>query len=150
MVHTPITVDAAPFRPRAQAAKLANAFNFIMSLPEAFNTVIGDNAIRLSGGQMQRIAIARAFLTKPSILLLDEYSSALDTQSEMEVPPAASLRHLRPLTAMLGGQACGATCWNLDPDGVVAAGRPGGGGSSQRSGGGGGGFEFVLCFAIIF
>ena len=70
------------------AAKLANAYNFVMSLPEGFNTVLGDSALRLSGGQMQRIAIARAFLSRPRILLLDEYSSALDTQSEVEVQQA--------------------------------------------------------------
>lgn len=71
-----------------EAAKLANAYRFIMSLPEGFNTILGDNGIRLSGGQMQRISISRAFLSRPRILLLDEYSSALDTQSEMEVQTA--------------------------------------------------------------
>eukprot|EP00667_Euglena_gracilis_P001803 EG_transcript_1803 len=71
-----------------EAAKLANAYRFIMALPEGFNTILGDNAIRLSGGQMQRISISRAFLTHPRILLLDEYSSALDTQSEVEVQTA--------------------------------------------------------------
>eukprot|EP00668_Euglena_longa_P012288 GGOE01014727.1.p1 GENE.GGOE01014727.1~~GGOE01014727.1.p1 ORF type:complete len:1016 (-),score=352.54 GGOE01014727.1:281-3259(-) len=71
-----------------EAAKLANAYRFIMALPEGFNTILGDNAIRLSGGQMQRISISRAFLSRPRILLLDEYSSALDTQSEVEVQTA--------------------------------------------------------------
>ncbi len=64
------------------AAKKANAFNFINSFPNKLNTHVGQNGILLSGGQKQRIAIARAILKNAPILLLDEATSALDSESE--------------------------------------------------------------------
>lgn len=71
-----------------QAAKQANAYDFIMSFPDQFNTLVGDRGIQLSGGQKQRIAIARAVLNNPSILILDEATSALDSESEKLVQDA--------------------------------------------------------------
>lgn len=76
----------------AEAARIANAYDFIMQSENGFNTNIGDRGGRLSGGQRQRVSIARAILKNPPILILDEATSALDTESERLVQDA--LTHL--------------------------------------------------------
>ena len=81
-------VEEATDEQIAQAAKIANAYDFIMETENGFDTNIGDRGSRLSGGQRQRVSIARAILKNPPILILDEATSALDTESERLVQDA--------------------------------------------------------------
>ncbi|MEJ6397978.1 ABCB family ABC transporter ATP-binding protein/permease [Yoonia sp. 208BN28-4] len=67
------------------AAKAAKIYDFIMSLPDGFDTTVGERGLKLSGGEKQRVGIARTLLKNPPILLLDEATSALDTETEMEI-----------------------------------------------------------------
>jgi subfamily B ATP-binding cassette protein MsbA len=81
-------VDTATKEEVIEAAKIANAYDFIMATEDGFDTNIGDRGCKLSGGERQRISIARAILKNPSILILDEATSALDTESEHLVQEA--------------------------------------------------------------
>lgn len=81
-------VDSATQEEVEQAARIANAHDFIMETEDGYNTMLGDRGSRLSGGQRQRVSIARAILKNPPILILDEATSALDTESERLVQDA--------------------------------------------------------------
>jgi subfamily B ATP-binding cassette protein MsbA len=83
-----------------RAARIANAEEFILQFPDGYDTVVGDRGIRLSGGQRQRIAIARAVYGHPEILILDEATSSLDSESEQQVQ-AAMDRVIEGITAIV-------------------------------------------------
>lgn len=81
-------VEHATMEQVTEAAKIANAHDFIMEIPDGYQSIVGDRGSKLSGGQRQRISIARAILANPPIMILDEATSALDTESEKLVQDA--------------------------------------------------------------
>src|SRR5207302_10889683 len=85
-------VPDATFDDVIAAAKAAEAHEFILALPEGYDTVVGERGLTLSGGQRQRVALARALITDPSILVLDDATSSIDSRTEEDIH--ATLRRL--------------------------------------------------------
>jgi subfamily B ATP-binding cassette protein MsbA len=83
-----------------EAAQAANAHEFIMQLPEGYDTEIGERGVKLSGGQKQRLALARAILADPSILILDEATSSVDAEAEFLIQQALE-RVLKDRTSLV-------------------------------------------------
>jgi len=104
-----------------EAAVQANANDFISAFPDGYSTVVGDRGIKLSGGQRQRIAIARAILKNPAILILDEATNSLDSESEQQVQLALDRLMLGRTTFIIAHRL--ATVRNVDKIAVIEAGR---------------------------
>ena len=104
-----------------EAAKRANIHDYVMSLPEGYDTVIGERGVRLSGGQKQRLCIARVFLKNPPILILDEATSALDTATEVLIQEALDELCVGRTTIVVAHRL--STVRNADTIAVVSDGR---------------------------
>src|SRR5690606_19768634 len=94
LFHRTLAENIAYARPGAsraeieQAARQANAHDFIVNLPKGYETLVGERGVKLSGGERQRVAIARAFLADSRVLILDEATSSLDSESEVQIQQA--------------------------------------------------------------
>jgi ATP-binding cassette subfamily B protein len=104
-----------------EAARQANADDFIRAFPEGYATVVGDRGIQLSGGQRQRVAIARAILKNPAVLILDEATSSLDSESEAQVQTALDRLMAGRTTFIIAHRL--ATVRNADRIAVIEAGQ---------------------------
>ncbi|MBQ1691863.1 MAG: ABC transporter ATP-binding protein [Erysipelotrichaceae bacterium] len=111
----------ASFEEIVEAAKKANIYDYIMSLPASFDTQIGERGVRLSGGQKQRLSIARVFLKNPSILILDEATSALDNTTEALIQEALNTLKKGRTTIVVAHRL--STIKNADQILVVANGK---------------------------
>lgn len=106
MFHRSLAENIAYARPSAstadieRAAKLANAHEFITRLPRGYTTLVGERGVKLSGGERQRVALARAFLADAPILILDEATSSLDSESEALIQEAIG-RLMKGRTAII-------------------------------------------------
>ncbi len=112
--------DASDEEVRAAAAA-ANAVSFVRALPDGWDTVVGERGLRLSGGQRQRIAIARALLKDPSVLVLDEATSSLDSESEAAIQDALERLMLGRTSLVIAHRL--STVVNADRIAVLSAGR---------------------------
>lgn len=110
-----------PLGKAIEAAKAAHAHDFVMNLPEAYDSVIGENGIKLSGGERQRIAIARALLKNPPVLILDEATSNLDSDSEKAVQAALEVLMKGRTTLVVAHRL--STIRNVDRIYVLVGGR---------------------------
>ncbi len=110
-----------PLEKVMDAARAAHAHEFVSALPEGYDTLIGENGIKLSGGERQRIAIARALLKNPPILVLDEATSNLDTDSEKAVQNALEELMKGRTTLVVAHRL--STIRNVDRIYVLVAGR---------------------------
>ena len=113
-----------------EAAKYSYAREFIEKLPKGYDTIIGENGIRLSGGEKQRLSIARAILKKSSIILLDEATSSLDAETESKIQEAISFLTKNKTTIVIAHRL--STILNSDKIYVIDQGKIAGQGSHEE------------------